>query len=164
VRYGAQSASDGENVYIFGGFSDDGDHNDLWVYSTEGFELIIGESDSSKVPRARYCAAFDFHDGFLYLFGGRSRQNPKANFSDLWRFDLEKRKWELLQDHKITGTQDISRPGYHAKSSVCVVGDSWYIWGGEGPSGHVSDFWRYDLVSGDWLLISPARDDDPIFW
>jgi len=164
VRYGSQSSTDGTSVYIFGGFSDEGDHNDMWVYKDGRFELIHGDSDSPAVPLPRYCAAFDFYDGGLYLFGGRSRRNPKANYSDLWRFDFTERTWTVLQDHGTTDDRGMATPGYHAKSSVAVVEDGWYLWGGEGPHGHVSDFWRYSFTDRRWNLICPQRDDDPIFW
>jgi len=164
VRYGSQSATDGTSVFVFGGFSDDGDHNDLWMYREGSFSLIHGESDTRAVPSPRYCAAFDFHDGGLYLFGGRSRRNPKANYSDLWRFDLAERTWTELHGHGTTDVLGRPTPGYHAKSSVAVVEDTWYLWGGEGPRGHVSDFWSYSFRDGRWTLISPPRDDDPIFW
>ena len=164
VRYGSQSTTDGTSVYIFGGFSDDGDHNDLWAYKDGLFELIHGDSDSPAVPLPRYCAAFDFYDGGLYLFGGRSRRNPKANYSDLWRFDLANGVWNQLHPHGTIDDSGQVTPGYHAKSSVAVVGDQWYVWGGEGPHGHVSDFWRYSFTDRQWALICPQRDDDPIFW
>lgn len=164
VRYGSQSATDGTCVFIFGGFSDDGDHNDLWVYRDGQFQLIHGDSHSPTVPLPRYCAAFDFHDGDLYLFGGRSRRNPKANYSDLWRFDTTEYTWTEVHGHGTTDNKGTATPGYHAKSSVAVVEDDWYLWGGEGPHGHVSDFWRYSFTDGKWTLICPQRDDDPIFW
>jgi N-acetylneuraminic acid mutarotase len=164
VRYGSQSATDGENVYIFGGFSDEGDHNDLWVYRDGDFDLVRGDSTSTTVPLPRYCAAFDFHDGGLYLFGGRSRRDPKANYSDLWRFDLADRTWTELHGHGTTDSLGRVTPGYHAKSSVAVVDNTWYLWGGEGPRGHVSDFWSYSFGDCRWSLISPSRDDDPVFW
>lgn len=164
VRYGSQSATDGTSVYIFGGFSDDGDHNDLWVHRNGRFEMVHGDSTSPAVPLPRYCAAFDLHDGGLYLFGGRSRRDPKANYSDLWRFDIAERTWTEIHGHGTVDGRGSATPGYHAKSSVAVVEDAWYLWGGEGPRGHVSDFWSYSFTDRRWTSISPPRDDDPVFW
>ena len=164
VRYGSHSATDGTSVYIFGGFSDDGDHNDLWVYGNGRFELIRGDSDSPTIPLARYCAAFEFHQGGLFLFGGRSRRDPKANYSDLWRFDLADRTWSEIHGHGTVDRAGLPTPGYHAKSSVAVHDGVLYIWGGEGPHGHVSDFWSFSFDDRRWTLISPPRDDDPLFW
>lgn len=168
LRYGCMSAVVGGRIYVFGGFSDEGDHNDLWCFSmvNRRWQLIVPESSGSEAPPARYCAAFACHEGRLFLFGGRSRRYPKLNFNDLWVFDLVQEKWECLNENRTPHLYDASAPfpGYHAKASTAVVGNYWYLWGGEGLHGHVSDFWRYCMDDGHWELLQAARDDDPVFW
>ena len=168
IRYGSGSASDRANAYIFGGFSDDGDHNDIWEFngSSDAWRLLAAESNESTSPAPRYCAAVTFHPGRVLVFGGRSRRDSKANYNDLWAFDLSARRWECLSPNR--GPHDYSSsavfPGYHAKSSHAVIGDYWYLWGGEGRHGHVSDFWRFSLSTDRWEFIQAARSDDPQFW
>lgn len=168
LRYGAMSAADKVAVYVFGGFSDDGDHNDLWRFdlSSRRWNQLAPDITGQNFPQARYCAAFAIYGNCLFMFGGRSRRYPKLNFNDLWVFDLKDLSWIQLRDNSSTHLYSIlaDYPGYHAKSSSSVVGKFWYIWGGEGACGHVSDFWRFDLSNFSWQLIQAARKDDPKFW
>jgi hypothetical protein len=168
VRYGCMSAAVGGWVFIFGGFSDEGEHNDLWLFDAVGrcWELIVPESSGPEVPAARYCSAFAYNREKLFLFGGRSRRFPKLNFNDLWVFDLVQKKWECLNGNRTPHLYDESAPfpAYHAKTSAAVVDGSWYLWGGEGLSGHVSDFWRFSFDAYNWELLQAARQDDPVFW
>ncbi len=167
-RYGCMSAASGEDVFICGGFSDDGDHNDVWRFDArEGrWDLLAPESSGPEVPAPRYCAALAHHARRLFLFGGRSRRHPKLNFNDLWVFELDQLRWRCLRaNHDTHDYGPTARvPGYHAKASSAVVHDDWYIWGGEGLAGHVSDFWRFSLTRHAWELVQAARDDDPRFW
>ena len=88
VRYGCMSASTGDAVFVCGGFSDDGDHNDLWRFdlASRRWRLIEGDQASDAAPAARYCAAFAHDRGRLFMFGGRSRKRPRF-------FDRVKRPW-----------------------------------------------------------------------
>lgn len=168
LRYGTMSAHDERYVYICGGFSDEGDHIDLWRFdpATHEWRLLCSDAADHQMPEPRYCAAMTRWADSLYLFGGRSRRNPKANFNDLWCFDLRALKWRRLHGHRRPHRYDpeADYPAYHAKAASATIGRHWYIWGGEGEHGHVSDFWRFDLVDHMWQLIQPARTNDPIFW
>lgn len=168
VRYGCMSASQGRTLYLCGGFSDAGDHIDLWQFDLdeERWRLHAPDQRSAEVPAPRYCAAVALAHGSFWLFGGRSRAHPKLNFNDLWRFDLAQGRWHLIhgnrEPHRYDAHADF--PAYHAKAATAVVGTHWYLWGGEGAHGHVSDFWRFDLSRRVWELVQPARPDDPQFW
>lgn len=168
VRYGSMSASDDQNLYICGGFSDEGDHIDVWRWNwTSGkWECLFSDQNTKETPAQRYCAACALHEHGLWIFGGRSRRYPKRNFNDTWRFDLQSHSWELIQTQEDIHEYAASahRIGYHAKSANVVSMGIWYLWGGEGLHGHVSDFWRFDFASCQWQMIQPARDDDPKFW
>lgn len=168
LRYGCMSAAMGGSVFVFGGFSDDGDHNDLWRFDVaeRKWHLIAPEAHHANQPAARYCSAFSCDGTKLYLFGGRSRKYPKLNFNDLWVFDLTDGEWECVHENRTPHRYDAEAefPAYHAKSSSATIDDVWYVWGGEGISGHVSDFWRYSFTQNSWQLLQAARIDDPIFW
>jgi hypothetical protein len=168
LRYGSGSAALDGNAYVFGGFSDDGDHNDIWEFNGRMGEwrLLRAESADPAQPLPRYCAAVTADSGRVLVFGGRSRRDPKANYNDLWSFDLTTRRWECLSPNRLPHRYDSAAefPGYHAKSGSAVSGGYWYLWGGEGLRGHVSDFWRLSLSAARWELIQEARPDDPEFW
>jgi N-acetylneuraminic acid mutarotase len=168
LRYGCMSVSIDDAVYVCGGFSDDGDHNDLWRFdmAARRWELITGDSASASAPSRRYCAAFAYDAGRLFMFGGRSRKNPKANYNDVWMFDLDSQAWHCVSANRTPHHYDAAAmfPGYHAKSASAVIDRRWYVWGGEGLHGHVSDFWRFSFDTLEWQLLQAARPDDPRFW
>ena len=169
LRYGSMAAINEHKLIIFGGFSDDGDHNDLWSWDIvqRRWDCLFPDSPpGTSVPAPRYSAAFAHYDGQIWLFGGRSRRDPKQNYNDTWTFNLGSRRWELVEAQSALHRydSDTERIGYHAKMAVSSVDNFWYIWGGEGYHGHVSDFWRFDLRARGWQMIQPARPDDPRFW
>lgn len=168
LRYGTMSASDVSMLYIFGGFSDDGDHNDVWRWDwdAEQWQCLSPDIVKDQAPAPRYYGACALHEDGFWIFGGRSRQYPKRNYNDTWRFDILTRKWELVEAQCEENRYDMNalNIGYHAKSASVVVNGRWYVLGGEGLHGHVSDFWCYDFDNQEWNIIQPARSDDPIFW
>ncbi|MBK7674986.1 MAG: hypothetical protein IPJ27_09580 [Candidatus Accumulibacter sp.] len=169
IRYGSMSAGDKRSVYVCGGFSDAGDHIDVWQFDMaepSGAWRMLSPDGPREGPQARYCAGFALWERKLFMFGGRSRRFPKVNFNDLWIFDLETHRWEMIFDNRTPHRYDkfAEFPAYHAKSSSAVIGDHWFLWGGEGLCGHVSDFWVFDFRTLTWRLLSEARPDDPLFW
>lgn len=168
LRYGSMATSDERNIYVCGGSSDNSDHIDLWRFDmlANDWELLSQGSETSDIPHPRYCAAFSIYENKLFLFGGRARQNPKQNFSDLWFFDLITKKWQKVHDNRESHRYDAEAefPAYHAKSASAAVEEYWYILGGEGQHGHVSDFWRYCFADNRWQMLQPTRSDDPEFW
>lgn len=168
VRYGCMSAADEDGVYVCGGFSEHRDHIDVWQYSMNAgrWEQLAPDREGKAFPPRRYCAALAVQAKRLVLFGGRSRLSPKLNFNDLWEFDISTRKWSAIHGNSEPHRYDAGAryPGYHAKAATAVVGQYWYLFGGEGAHGHVSDLWRLDLNTNYWELVHPAREDDPVFW
>ena len=167
-RYGCMSAASEGQVFVCGGFSDTGDHNDLWRFDCRSghWHQLAPDLRVANIPAPRYCAAFAHYGHHLFLFGGRSRRDPKLNFNDLWIFDLVAGSWRQVHDNRAPHEYGAAArfPGYHAKASSAVAGDHWYLWGGEGVSGHVSDFWRFSFGEQAWTLVQAAREDDPKFW
>lgn len=168
LRYGSMSACDSRAVYVCGGASDAGDHIDLWRFDMRArqWEQLSPDTIGADVPSPRYCAAMAVHGDALFLFGGRSRYRPKLNFNDLWTFDLASGRWRQVHENREPHCYDEAAefPGYHAKAANATVGHDWYVWGGEGRRGHVSDFWKYSFADGRWRMLSAARSDDPCFW
>ncbi|MDP6475612.1 MAG: kelch repeat-containing protein [Alphaproteobacteria bacterium] len=146
-RYGFGWAADADGLYLFGGYDGSRDHADLWrfEFATLGWRQLAADG-----PPPRYCPAFGLPGGEPLLFGGRSKSNAKLNFSDCWIFDGA---WRAL---------DGPRPGYHAKAASASADDQLWLFGGEGPDGHVSDLWRHD--PNGWTCLHGCRDDDPVLW
>ena len=60
LRYGCMAAALGDCAFVFGGFSDDGDHNDLWQFS-------LSERLCSSWRRRRVGCTFCLHGTALHL-------------------------------------------------------------------------------------------------
>ena len=146
-RYGFGWAADETGFYVFGGYDGIQDQADLWR-----FEFATGHWRQLAMdgPPARYCPALGLVEGRLIMFGGRSKTNPKLNFSDSWVFDDA---WKAL---------DGPGPGYHAKAASASADNQLWLFGGEGPNGHVSDLWRHGPAG--WARLHNSRDDDPVLW
>lgn len=168
LRYGSMSTSDERHIYVCGGASDQGDHIDLWRFDMQRLEWepLFPDAREEASPLPRYCAALTIHNDGLFLFGGRMRWKPKVNFNDLWTFSLTSRRWRQIHGNREPHRYDerAEFPGYHAKAAVAKVGPDWYVLGGEGRNGHVSDFWKYSFQENRWQMISPSREDDPHLW
>jgi len=166
ARYGAAATTVNGVTYLFGGFGMEGDRNDVWAFHHGSLRWeCISVHNEASAPRARYSCVMGSVGNALVVFGGRSRRYPKLNFEDLWKFDLDTNKWRhvALSSLQEAGSGP-TNPGYHAKSAY--ASDSRWLWlqGGEGPRGHVSDFWRLDMDLEVWEMIHASRSDDPEFW
>jgi N-acetylneuraminic acid mutarotase len=166
-RYGAMWAATEDAVFVCGGYGEHS-YNDLWRFDldTEQWQLLSPHQESDNRHEPRYGSAFVEYDGTLYLFGGRSREHPVQKYNGLWTYGLANGEWSRIQATRTPHRYDetATYPGYHSKSATAVVGTDWYIWGGEGRHGHVSDLWRFNLETHEWQFVQPQRSDDPIFW
>lgn len=146
-RYGFGWVADEGGFYIFGGYDGIQEWADLWRFE---FASDRWQCLAPSGPPARYCPALGLVAGQLILFGGRSKTNPKLNYSDSWIFDGA---WRAI---------DSPGPGYHAKSATASANNQLWLFGGEGSSGHVSDLWRFGRDG--WKLLQDCRSDDPLLW
>lgn len=149
-RYGFGWCVDGCFAYLFGGYDGQRDRGDLWRLNLRSLEWTCLAEESSE-PLARYCPALGRVQDRIVLFGGRSKARPKDNFSDTWVFDGE---WHQFVESPA--------PGYHAKPAYASDGETMWLFGGEGPVGHVSDLWLFDAEG--WHCKHKGRMDDPVFW
>lgn len=174
----------GTNFYIFGGAYEEfglssghgdlstmGVLDDLWKYDTlSGKWTNLHPNDglreygsAAKYPGARVLPSLSVVGDCAYLFGGLTVIEKKfvtRALNDLWRYDIEKDKWELLSPDTGVVTYD-SRPTYpscRCATSSGVIGTSIYIfggWPGVVPVFLLNDFWRYDTVKDHWEQIHP---------
>ena len=146
-RYGFGWVAGEDALHVFGGFDGERDRGDLW---TLDLDTATWRLRAAEGPAPRYCPALGLIDGQLVLFGGRSKTDPKRNFSDTWIFDGA---WRPVEG---------SSPGYHAKPGYASGGGGLWLYGGEGSCGHVSDLWYFDGAT--WHCLEAAGKDDPVFW
>ncbi len=146
-RYGFGWTVSGSRLFIFGGFDGHSDCGDFWALDLESLQW----ERLSEGPPARYCPALGAVGRSVVLFGGRSKTDPRLNFSDTWVY--EDNGWRRTAEGK---------PAYHAKPGYASDGSSLWLFGGEGPTGHLSDLWRFG--ENGWQLLEACRDDDPVLW
>ena len=85
-----------DNIYIHGGESSDGIYlSDLWTFSITNktwTEIVV----ETETPKARSGHTMIAYNNSLYLFGGKTGNIHETN--ELWKFDIEKNKYELKHD------------------------------------------------------------------
>lgn len=156
------SAVAGGNVFVFGGCRKSGrvkyNLNDFWSGSlTKGkWEKI--ESSSEVLPSPRFNASMSVSDDqkAIYLFGGCAVSYVILNsfeyyryMNDLWKFDIETRKWSCVCHHKKDGAHHIS----------AIYGNKLNVFGGTRTGGF--DFVEvFDLAREIWTSI-PVGGEKP---
>lgn len=145
-RHGFSWAASKYGLTIFGGFDGEHDLSEVWTLTLDTLEWL----SLPPMPEPRIFPVVGIVGDDKVVFGGRLKTNPKANFSQTWLFNGE---WSEFKGHG---------PGYHAKTAYASDGRSLWMYGGEGPCGHVSDLWRY--TSKGWECLSRPRGDDPVMW
>ena len=152
--YGFGWACSETHLYLFGGYDGAADSSAFW--SLDLLALRAGDVRWAQLPDgppARYCPALGIVGGDVVVFGGRSKTNSKLNHDDTWCFDLQAEAWRRA---------DGGGPGYHAKSAYGSDGTRLFVFGGEGPRGHVSDLWAFGRAG--WSCLTPPSPDDPALW
>ncbi|KAL8611969.1 hypothetical protein ACOMHN_062598 [Nucella lapillus] len=127
----------GSKMYVFGGRSDEGGENftsrEIYDNSmlafetrTNTWELVSCESSFKPVGRRSHSAFV--YNGCLYIFGGYNGLMDQ-HFSDMYKFDMESRKWSPVQT--------LSKgPCARRRQCCCVIGSQVYLFGGTSPKAH----------------------------
>lgn len=150
-RYGFGWTVHGQTLHLFGGFDGHRDRGDLWSLDLETLRWELRAPEGGEVgPAPRYCPALGVVNKQLVLFGGRSKTRPKLNFSDCWVFDGAWSSWNG------------SGPGYHAKPAYASDGSTLWMFGGEGPHGHLGDLWQFDR--NGWTMRHESPERAPVLW
>jgi hypothetical protein len=148
-------------LFVFGGFGDAGQLDDLWVGELDGERVVWREISPAQRPSARYGFFYGQYDGRLFLFSGAQGTNPLDPARDLWSLDLraEPPAFEML------GEGDALPPG---RRNGCFAMDPdrgrLFVFGGT-ANGSTSEpgLWIYDARAPlrRWSQISSA-DAPPI--
>lgn len=125
-------------LFTFGGKDSDGLEVQQLI---DGDEHIVYQGPG---PHKRVGHTAVLRDEDLYVYGGFDLQH-KTYSSALWRANLRygELDWELIQLE--------SPAGARAGHSAILYQDSLYIFGGQNEEGYLSDLWRYDFITGDWI-------------
>jgi N-acetylneuraminic acid mutarotase len=110
-----------DKIYLFGGMDDDDRRNDLFSFDifTNHWDKMIAQGD---VPSPRSGARGVAYNDFLYFFGGYSKQSAEY-YEDLFRYDMNRRRWEALPDNG-------EKPSKRTDHSMVLYGNSFFVFGG----------------------------------
>ncbi|RHY55188.1 hypothetical protein DYB30_001880 [Aphanomyces astaci] len=159
LRYHQVVAIDDHTLLVIGGEHDGpvSRHLDLYRVSTianaDGsfppWELVQSNAATSALPppRAHHAAAAIRIrlETLVLLYGGKS--NDDALLGDTWFLSLEDYSWAKLPSSVALD------PGPRFGCSLCVVGESVYIFGGlDKEDRYRADLWRYNTFDRVWHL------------
>lgn len=162
TRYGAASARLDGGLYVFGGWSEEGDHADLWQFDLEGesWTCADGGNGDDPSPEPRYCSSLWAANESLYLATGRPHSDTDVRYADLWEFDPDSGRWTELQSAGF----EHGGPGYFGKNAHAAVGTELLAFGGERIStetdpqrAHSDSVWHFDVETGAWSLARPPE-------
>lgn len=154
-RYGTPLMldSEGGNLYLFGGQSDDDSSNDdFWRFDLKLKQWQEIAYKNGPAGRYGHGGIFDEKNGgpvigFGFLTIGRSNET--------WRYDVVGQKWVDVSPKDSTRPQKRCLLGYsHASGD-----NSFWLFGGQssgifGGEPYLDDFWRFDTVNNQWQELS----------
>ena len=155
ASYGMAYDSTRKNMVLFGGFTESGYFNDLWVYSPS--DNIWNETPvNGDAPSPRGAMGFVYdtiNDNFI-LFGGFSE---KGFFNDTWIFDPETNRWTLVEPIA-------SPPPVRTRMIFDETSGKAFFFGGDVISGEseepspkpYSKTWAYDPKANKWEEVLAA--------
>jgi N-acetylneuraminic acid mutarotase len=126
------------NLWLFGGYGDNGNRNDLWEFNPSNKEWIwvsgsstaeavgaygtLGVASPSNVPVARGSAvSWIDSSGKLWLFGGFDDEYSTGTYgwlNDLWEFDPATNEWTW-----VSGKSTTNATGVYGTLGVAAVGN-----------------------------------------
>lgn len=169
ARSGSIAWHGGENrAWLFGGIGESSPGRrdtlgDLWSYSYDSDSWRL-EADASShqwvLPQPRTHASQCLSSKYCWVFGGLSRSERGAVFSDLWSFERHTgatRRWWDAPDLN-SGLVPSSRTGAVLFSDRF---ENVYVFGGQQtqPRMHLSDLWKFESSSQKWLNLSRNNAD-----
>jgi hypothetical protein len=154
VRDGHIATSISSKMYVFGGLTNSGATNDLWVFDTSAGAngSWTQLSPTGTNPSPRYSGTTNLASGKMYMFGGSTSSGP---INETWAFDPSagaNGSWTQLSP---SGTS----PSPRYQFAGTVVSNKIYVYGGESNSGALNDMFAFDPSvgsSGNWAPNIPV--------
>ncbi len=139
------------------------------VYNTKGVE---DENNYPSIRKPLSVMSFNDNNGNLYMFGGTHTYHSSYYFNDLWKFNINTKRWVWISgtntsnQYGIYGTQGTTNatnmPGSREKGKTWTdsQGNSW-LFGGKGYSasnfGSLNDLWKYDVSTNQWTWMKGSN-------
>ncbi|KAL2609445.1 hypothetical protein R1flu_028018 [Riccia fluitans] len=150
ARSGQTVTRAGSILIMFGGEDYKGRKlNDLHILDLKSLMwLPLHTSGNGPSPRTRHIAEM-YDDRFLLIFGGATRSRIS---NDIFALDFETMEWLRL---KTKGNPPIPRAGH----AGALVGDKWYIVGGESRLPGMLETSVLNISSMTWSMVTPGSTE-----
>eukprot|EP00971_Amphidinium_carterae_P194391 3857457-Amphidinium_carterae.1 len=135
--------ADGTMV-IYGGRDDTTVFEHVWhvTFDSQVQATWYHVQTSVAAPAARYGhTAVGFADGDVGVFGGEDEEGTRLN--DLWHFSVHGYASAVWREMSDNGNKPTARTNHQG---VALQDGTWFIHGGDGDSGHLSDAWHTSNV------------------
>jgi N-acetylneuraminic acid mutarotase len=144
-RYGHSVASTGDIIVLWGGFSDSGYQNDLYVFSALNNYWRKIEPDG-LLPSGKLGACLVLKLPAIYLFGGKSN----GGLSDeLWVYDTSNNSYTEIK------AEDPPDARYYCECEV-LEEKLWVMMGTGASDSPLASIYKFDLVYLNWTLVANA--------
>lgn len=154
-RYGHSAIYDSENrqMIIFGGVTTGNEFlSDTWIFDIARKRWISLDTEDPPSGRANHSAIYDSENHTMIIFGGYDQTGMP--FSDLWIFDIKKRKWKGV-DFKNVPDARYSHSAIYVKNTMQMI----IIGGIDNRRQSLFNMWVFDIKNRKWNEIEP--DESP---
>ncbi|BBN19454.1 hypothetical protein MPTK1_8g10800 [Marchantia polymorpha subsp. ruderalis] len=150
ARSGQTVTRAGSILIMFGGEDAKGRKlNDLHILDLKSLMwLPLHTSGNGPSPRTKHIAEM-YDDRFLLIFGGVTRSKIS---NDIFALDFDTMEWSRL---KTRGLPPTPRAGH----AGVLVGDKWYIVGGESRVPGILETSALNISLMTWSVVAPASPD-----
>jgi len=109
-------------LVIFGGFANNSEMNDLWIFDFDTSKWSLLSSGSSSI-RSRSGHIASIYGSKLIIFGGESYENGLwSTLNDLWVFDIHNRTWQSLTTSPVPASRLGGKSVTLSNGSLVVFG------------------------------------------
>lgn len=148
--YGASLVACARGLLLFGGSSPEGSFSSQLFLIDPAAGTCTDLRPAGTVPGERHFHAAAFHEGYLYVHGGKSN----GYHHDLHRYSLDTNAWTTLVPPRPGPAPGapLARFGHTA----VVLDGALYVFGGYDQHGWLlADLFRFDLRTATWTRLPP---------
>jgi hypothetical protein len=160
ASYGVALDTARNELVLFGGFTELGYFNDVWVYDIAMQDWRVAEiSGTSPAPRGAMSFTYDTKNDHFIMFGGFS---DEGFYGDTWVLDPESLQWnEVMPEASPPPLR--SRMVFDESKEVSVLfgGDTIPLEGHQGSAVPYGRTWSYDSPDMRWTEILTAESPTP---
>jgi N-acetylneuraminic acid mutarotase len=141
-----------KNIYIFGGFDGQKNHNSLYIFNTETKEWRHPEV-RGEVPAGRNGHTATLVDHKMYVLGGWLGTGPFAA-SDMHSLNLDTLEWSVETTYG-------NSPGPCNMHSADLIGRDIYIFRGGDGRDYLNDLHSFNVDSKTWRYLDGEGECPP---